>query len=494
MDIAADRSDLIRRIDCFREARVLCIGDVMLDRFVYGQVERISPEAPIPIIRQQEEKIMLGGAGNVVRNLSALGASSCFLSVVGDDDTGRAITRLTGQEEGVQPFLTVEKGRPSTEKIRYIAAHQQMFRVDRETTSPPTEPTLEKLTMLACDALKSHQAVICSDYGKGMLAPALLEQVISRARELKIPVIIDPKSRDFSRYRGATILTPNLRELEAAAGQALATKKAVVEAARRQIETHGFDAMLVTRGSRGMSLIEADGEAFHVKAEAREIFDVSGAGDTALACLSTALVTGFTLQEAVFLANIAAGIVVGRAGTAVVYRTELKSAVHTQAHTTGKRKIFSRSLAADQVEAWKREGLSVGFTNGCFDLVHAGHLDSLTQARNHCDRLIVALNSDYSVRRLKGEDRPINAEMDRAMLLAALIPVDMVVIFHEDTPEALLELLRPDVLMKGEDYREDEIVGGAFVKSYGGRIVRIPLREGYSTTGSIERIISRKAI
>ncbi len=486
--MSQQNTDQLAAIDGFSRARVLCVGDVMLDRFIYGHVERISPEAPIPVVRQEKETIMLGGAGNVLRNLISLGATASFVAVVGDDIAGATITRLTAEQPRCAPYLIITPERHSTEKTRYIAQGQQMFRADREDTRPLTEVTRTQLTTILVQETSGCDLVLLSDYGKGVLAETLVANAMQLAYKHGKKVIVDPKARDFARYRGAWLLTPNLKELCAAHGLELHSNDEIESAAREQLARCGLDNMIVTMGARGMLMVAGSGESLYIPAQKREVFDVSGAGDTVIATLACAIATGAGLAEAAYLANIAAGIVVGRSGTATVYRTDLKTAVFTQDVTLGSSKIYPLDLASEQVESWKHDGLRVGFTNGCFDLVHPGHLALLADARAQCDRLVVAINSDASVKRLKGESRPVNGEMERALLLAELRAVDMVVIFREDTPEATLERLRPDVLMKGGDYTLDQVVGRDFVESYGGRVLTIPLREGYSTTATIAKI------
>lgn len=482
-----DFSSLISRIDHFSDARVLCIGDVMLDRFVYGGVERISPEAPIPVLRQSKENAMLGGAGNVVRNITSLGAECAFIGVVGNDDAGKSILQLTGELERLSPFLLIDKDRQSTEKIRYVAGNQQMLRVDREIVKPLESAQRTQLLQAVEQDIAAFPFLVLSDYGKGLLADGVAEEIIALAKAKKIPVLVDPKSRNFAVYKNAWVISPNLSELMAASGEQCANHHEIEQAARALMKHHTIANMLVTMGSEGMLLVSEDGTS-HIPAQKREVFDVSGAGDSVLATLAVALASGCSLVDAAFLANEAGGIVIGKTGTAVAYRTELKTAIHTYGARRGLRKIFALDLAVEQVENWQRDGLKTGFTNGCFDIMHAGHASLLNDAKSRCDKLIVAINSDDSVRRLKGESRPVNSEMDRAMLLAELEAVDMVVIFREDTPEAILKKLKPALLMKGADYEKHQIVGADFVESYGGEVARIPLKEGYSTTATIEKM------
>lgn len=481
--------ELTRILDRLGAVHVLCIGDVMLDRFIYGSVERISPEAPIPIFTATREERMLGGAGNVVRNLLSLGAHASFAAVVGDDAVATQLTQLVGSEANLVPYLITERGRISTKKTRYVAASQQLLRSDSETKAAIKDETANKMLELVLPELSQCHAIILSDYGKGVLTPAVCHRLIEAARAKNIPVFVDPKQRDVSIYAGATVLSPNLKELALASGvDGFADEMAIIAAAQALARKHQFQYVLATRGERGMTLVDAEGLVAHVDATAQQVFDVSGAGDTVIATLAATHAAGAPMPLATELANLAGGIVVGRLGTAVVHRSDLTAALYTHRTQALQQKILPRDTALATVTNWKREGQTVGFTNGCFDIMHAGHIQSLTDARSRCDKLIVAINTDASVRALKGPTRPVNAEMDRAQVLAALGCVDAVVVFDEDTPLELLKLLQPDVLMKGADYTKEQVVGWELVESYGGRIELLPLKDGYSTTGIIEKL------
>ncbi|PZP84646.1 MAG: bifunctional heptose 7-phosphate kinase/heptose 1-phosphate adenyltransferase [Azospirillum brasilense] len=481
--------ELTRHLDGLAQARVLCVGDVMLDRFMYGRVERISPEAPIPVFTQQSESAMLGGAGNVVRNLLSLGCQAAFASVIGDDAVGNKVTSLVGDEQNLLPYLLAERGRITTKKTRYVAGSQQLLRSDHETSTPIREETQTRLRELVLEELPNYQALILSDYGKGVLTPALCRAVIDAANAREIPVFVDPKARDVSVYAGATVLSPNLKELALACGvDRFADDAAIIEAARSLALTHRFRYVLVTRGEQGMTLVDAEGLIVHANAVAQEVFDVSGAGDTVIATLAATHAAGARMGQAAELANLAAGVVVGRLGTAVVHRTDLTAAIYAHRAVSLQQKILPLATACDVVANHKREGLSVGFTNGCFDIMHAGHISLLLDAKSRCDKLFVGLNTDASVRGLKGPTRPVNAEMDRAQILAALSMVDGVVLFDEETPLNLIRALQPDVLMKGADYTKEQVVGWELVESYGGRVELIPLKDGYSTTGIIKKM------
>ncbi|TAN76336.1 MAG: D-glycero-beta-D-manno-heptose-7-phosphate kinase [Magnetospirillum sp.] len=481
-------SALADRVELLRNTPVLCIGDVMLDRFVYGSVDRVSPEAPIPVLFIERETAMLGGAGNVVRNLVALGAAPAFLSVVGDDPAGREVTRLVGEHGEIDPCIVVETGRQTTIKTRFFASHQQLLRADRESRVAVGGSIRDQLLTRADRLLAKAEVVVLSDYGKGVLAPVVAGELIRRAKATGKKVVVDPKGSDYSIYTGATIVTPNRKELFEATGMATDGDDAVIAAARHLIATCSLEAVLVTRSQDGMTLVTADGEAHHLAAEAREVFDVSGAGDTVVATLAAAIASGASLLEGAHLANVAAGIVVGKVGTAVAYAEEVVAALHHDDLTAGESKIVPLTAAAEIVDRWRRKGQKVGFTNGCFDLLHPGHVAILTQAKAACDRLVVGLNSDASVQRLKGPTRPVQSEASRATVLSSLASVDMVVIFGEDTPLRVIEALRPDVLVKGADYTIDKVVGADLVQSWGGKVVLADLVDGQSTTNTIKRM------
>ena len=479
-------SDLVALTEALGGRRVLCIGDAMIDHYVQGRVERISPEAPVPVLHIEREERRLGGAGNVLRNLHALGVETCFISVTGADPSGRDLARMVAALGTSEAHVIAERGRTTTVKTRFIAETQQLLRTDSEQILPLGEEMRRELMKLVEAALAELRLVIVSDYAKGVLGNGLAQEIIAAARAAGAAVIVDPKGSDYGAYRGATLLKPNRRELAAAAGRALGSDAEVVAAARELIAAHGFAAMLVSGGKDGMALIEAEGAVHRLPAEAREVFDVSGAGDTVVAVMGAALAAGASFLDAARLANTAAGIVVGKVGTAVVSANELAQALIDR-DALEHSKVMPLSLALDHVARWRRSGLKIGFTNGCFDLLHPGHVSLLKQARAACDRLVVGLNSDASVRRLKGVTRPVQGEEARAAVLASLAPVDLVVLFEEDTPVALIQAIRPDILVKGADYRPDQVVGGAFVESYGGKVLLAELMPGYSTTATIAR-------
>lgn len=483
-----DQSQLADFVANLKDVPVLVAGDVMLDRYVYGDASRISPEAPIPVLAIDHETSMLGGAGNVVRNLVAIGARVEFVTAVGDDQAGREVRHLLEQEKGVSPRLAVESGRKTSIKTRFCAGSQQLLRADHETVGPLAKGGQGDVLDAVSRGLETARILILSDYGKGVLSSDLLPALIERAKAAGRPVVADPKGIDYSRYRGTTLLTPNRRELAEATKMPVNNDEAVVAAARHLMATCGVLNVLVTRSQDGMTLVEGSGGVHHLKAEAREVFDVSGAGDTVIATLSAALGAGVPLVEAAKLANAAAGIVVGKVGTAVVHPDELVAAFHHQDLWQAEVKLVSLEQAKERLRVWRLKGNKIGFTNGCFDLLHPGHVSLLAQARAACDKLVVGLNSDASVQRLKGPTRPVQSEASRAAVLASLASVDLVVIFGEDTPLDLIAALKPELLVKGADYTVDKVVGAELVQGWGGRVLLADLAQGHSTSATIARM------
>lgn len=464
--------------------RLVCVGDVMLDRYVQGRVERLSPEAPVPVLAVDGESETPGAAGNVARNAAALGAEVELIAVRGDDEEGERLSRLLARQE-VRPRLLVEAGRGTTVKTRYLAGGRQLLRADRESAAPLGVEARAELLGHVEAALARAKAVILSDYGKGALADGLAAELIGRAKAAGRFVAVDPRGADWSRYRGADLITPNRRELAQAAGEAPARLEAIAAAAGRLITAHALGAVLVTLSDEGSLLVEPDGRARHLPAAAREVFDVTGAGDTVIAVAAAAMAAGASLLEAAELANRAAAVVVGKVGAALARPREILAGLKASAPDPT---CLSLAEALDEIGRWRLKGLRIGFTNGCFDLLHRGHADLLAYARAGCDRLVVALNDDASVRRLKGPGRPVQPLASRAALLGALAPVDLVVPFAEDTPLALIEAIRPDLLVKGADYREDQVVGADLVRSYGGEVRLAPLTPGHSTSATLLRV------
>jgi D-beta-D-heptose 7-phosphate kinase/D-beta-D-heptose 1-phosphate adenosyltransferase len=474
----------------FSNATILCLGDVMLDRYAYCDTERLSPEAPVPVLLLQRRQSMLGGAGNVARNIAALGGTAILMGLIGRDAAGEEVRTLIAATAGLVDRHVRSTRRPTICKTRYMAGHQQLLRVDEESAHDLDAEEEAALIAAAEAAIPAIDAVILSDYGKSALSPRVLETVIAQARGRGIPVYVDPKSEDFRRYRGASCITPNLRELAAAARLPIASDAQVIAAATKVLRDSGADAIVATRSDKGMVLVEASGAVHIEPARAREVYDVSGAGDTVVAVLALACAAGYGLPQAMRLANTAAGIVVSKLGTAVVELDELmlELARDVRDKEWHRAKHFSAAEAETLVRRWKSRGLKVGFTNGCFDIVHAGHVALLAAARAQCDRLVVALNDDAGVRRLKGPKRPVNGLEDRAAVIAAVESVDAVISFAEETPLDLIRRLGPDVLVKGGDYTVETVVGAKEVQEAGGRVVLVDIVEGHSTTGLIDAI------
>ena len=465
----------------FHCARVLVIGDIMLDRYWEGPTARISPEAPVPVVRVEQITDRPGGAGNVALNLAALGTSARLGGHCGDDEMADALQdRLAGA--GVECAFSRVPGLPTITKLRVISRHQQLIRLDFEQ---PEQHVIAAPALQMPGLLDDCQALVLSDYAKGALARP--QALIEVARQRGIPVMVDPKGADFARYRGATLLTPNLQELEAVVGRCRSESELVTRGERLMHELD-LQALLVTRGEHGMTLLRPGQEELHMPARAREVYDVTGAGDTVIAVLAAAVAAGSELPQAVALANIAAGIVVGKLGTAAVSAPELRRAVQ-QDQGAERGALSLEQLLVAVGDARGREERVV-FTNGCFDIIHAGHVAYLEQARELGDRLVVAVNSDESVRRLKGRGRPINPVERRMAVLAGLEAVDWVVSFDQDTPRELLQVLRPDVLVKGGDYPGKEgVVGWEIVEAYGGEVRVLDFVDDVSTTAIVKRIL-----
>ncbi|NLT68287.1 MAG: D-glycero-beta-D-manno-heptose-7-phosphate kinase [Acidobacteria bacterium] len=441
------RLELLHWIEKLNTARLLVLGDVMLDRFIYGDVSRISPEGPVPVLRSTEMKSVLGGAGNVVRNLASLGSRVHFVSTVGSDTPADQIRDLLSQLPLVESCLITDPSRESTVKTRFLSKQQQLLRVDSETARPIGETVLQKAVEAVRGYLPLCDVAVISDYGKGFMSQEFLKALLPLCRENGVPVLVDPKGPDYSIYRNASILTPNLKELGEATKMMVADDESVVLAAQKLIEECSVEAVLATRSQDGLSLVEGSGRVTHLRSEAKEVFDVTGAGDTVIAVMGAALASGVPLVQCAEIANLAAGIVVGKAGTAVIYANDLIRAVRQQEFSTAESKILDQVAAAEQVEMWRRRGYSIGLMNGFFELLHPAHVRLLSQASKMCDRLIVGINGDDSILRIKGE-HPILHEAARSAIIASLEDVDMVVIFQEDTPAQLIELLKPDLLIK----------------------------------------------
>ncbi|MCM2972666.1 bifunctional D-glycero-beta-D-manno-heptose-7-phosphate kinase/D-glycero-beta-D-manno-heptose 1-phosphate adenylyltransferase HldE [Larsenimonas suaedae] len=464
-------------------ARVVVVGDVMLDRYWTGPTSRISPEAPVPVVRVDGSEDRPGGAANVALNIASLGATVTLSGLVGQDDNARLLSdALTNAGIGVD-FQESERA-PTITKLRVMSRNQQLIRLDFEQSFADIDMT--PLTAKVEHALETAELMILSDYGKGTLAD--VQALIEAGRRAGKRVLVDPKGTDFSRYRGASLMTPNLSEFEAVVGPCPddATLSQKGEQLRLELE---LEALLVTRSERGMTLIREDAPPLHLPTHAREVFDVTGAGDTVIGVLGLALAAGHALPEAMMLANLAAGLVVAKPGTATLSIAELYTAMHGD--RLAEFGVTDADTLALSVRAAQGRGERVVMTNGCFDILHAGHVAYLEQARRLGDRLIVAVNDDASVRRLKGEKRPINALMRRMQVLSGLAAVDWVVPFSEDTPAELIERILPDILVKGGDYKAEDIAGGEAVIAHGGEVRVLDFEDGVSTTAMISTILGR---
>jgi D-beta-D-heptose 7-phosphate kinase/D-beta-D-heptose 1-phosphate adenosyltransferase len=470
---------------------VLCVGDVMLDDFVYGEVTRISPEAPTPVLAVKHNTIEIGGAGNVARNIAALGATCIFVGLIGEDEAGltlrKALTRLGAV---VAAELVIDKTRPTTRKVRFVSEHHSthLMRADWETAAPASAESQSAIIAHAEAAMPKVGAVVLSDYAKGVLTERVIRAIIDAARRHGKPVIVDPKGHDYRVYRGATMITPNAKELAAAVHRPLRNEAEIAAGAAELAQMVASEAVLVTRSEQGMSLHVEGQEPIHIEAYPVKVRDVSGAGDTVAAVMAVLAAMLTPYEYAMRAANAAAAVVVGKRGTSTVSLGELRHRILPAASLAPEDKIvFDWSVLDERLQEWRRHGLRIGFTNGCFDLLHRGHVKLLAEARAACDRLVVGLNSDASTARLKGEGRPINPAEGRAEVLAALEAVDLVVVFEEDTPLELIKRVRPAVLVKGADYRIDQVVGREVVEEVGGDVLLVSLVPGQSTTGLVRR-------
>jgi D-beta-D-heptose 7-phosphate kinase/D-beta-D-heptose 1-phosphate adenosyltransferase len=483
-----DLSSLQTLIGKVAGARVACVGDVMVDRYVYGEVSRISPEAPVPVLAKRSEQVMLGGAGNVARNVAALGGRALLAGVVGDDAAGYEALRLVAGEPGVDSRLVSRRQCPTTVKTRFVAGAQQLMRLDSEDAACLDQKAESQLIGAVEDAGHEVSAILLSDYAKGAVTPAVIDAALSAAKAAGAPLIVDPKGRSFAKYGQADILKPNAGELAGVTGMPVRSDEEIEAALKAALDSCDAKAIVVTRAARGISLMRRGEDVRHFRSQPREVFDVSGAGDTALAALGLALATGAPAEEAIAFALLASGVAVTKVGTAVVTPEELVEAELVEHTAPAHAKIAAGERVDDVVARWRAKGLRVGFTNGCFDVLHRGHVAYLAQARAWCDRLVVGLNTDASVRALKGEGRPVNDLEARAVVLAGLSSVDLVVPFETPTPLPLIERVRPDVLVKGSDYTVDKVVGADLVQSYGGEVRLADFVDGWSTTAAIAKM------
>lgn len=468
----------------FDSADVLVIGDVMLDRYWHGGTSRISPEAPVPVIKVDNIEDRPGGAGNVALNIAALGAPVTLFGLTGVDEAAEALAQRLGGAQVDCHFHRISD-HPTITKLRVISRNQQLLRMDFE--QPFAANAAVELSVQATRVIANYKAVILSDYAKGVLVDP--QPLIRAARAAGVPVLVDPKGSDFERYRNATLLTPNLNEFEIVVGSC-ANEHELVTKGLALIGKLELDALLITRGEHGMTLLQPGRPELHLPTQAREVFDVTGAGDTVISVLGAALAAAESMPNAVSLANIAAGIVVGKLGTAVVSAIELRQAVQREQGRARGAMNLEQLRAA--IEDARLNGEKIVFTNGCFDILHAGHVGYLKQARALGDRLIVAVNDDASVTRLKGPGRPINTVDRRMAVLAGLSAVDWVISFDGDTPESLLRELQPDILVKGGDYTKEQVVGWQIVEGYGGQVKVLTFFDDCSTTGIVKKIIEKQ--
>ncbi len=468
---------------------VLVVGDLMLDEYLWGRAERVSPEAPVPVVDVARQELRLGGAGNVINNLVALGCRVGIVSVLGNDADGAVVKQLLADKGLELSGVFTVSGRVTTRKTRVVATGQQMIRVDRESRAAIEDALKDRLAESYEQLLSAGvQAVILSDYGKGTLTSPLLRRLIDLARQAGVPVLVDPKGFDFKKYSGASIITPNRKEASLATGRVLENAEDILDLGESMRRELALDALLITRSEEGMTLFLEDGSR-HLRANAREVYDVSGAGDTVIAVLGAALGAGLDFTSAAELANLAAGVAVGKIGTSTVSCEEILFEAGGQSLEMD-RKIKGRDSLQTILQELQDQGRKVVFTNGCFDLLHVGHIKYLQAARQLGDLLVLGLNTDASIRRLKGQKRPLIDQTERSHILAALSCVDFVTVFDEDTPLELIRTLRPDILVKGGDYDLDGVVGRELVESYGGRVELIQFVDGRSTTNIINKILT----
>jgi len=474
------------QIPDFSAVKALVIGDLILDQYIFGKVERISPEAPIPVVKVESRSFRLGGAANVAANLAGLGCKVLLVGVCGTDLSGRTLQGILKEKELEGMCVRCEETSTIT-KIRVVGGAQQLLRIDEEKTDGFPDWVYIELKRKIAKLIPDVDVVVISDYNKGVFLKGLSADCIKEAGRFQKPIFVDPKMPDWNLYRGATCITPNLKEFNAAAAKMGLEKEAFVEKGLKICKQFDLTFLLVTQGSQGMSLFRGDGHIASMPTIAREVFDVSGAGDTAIASFAASFAAGVPLDEAMKLANLAAGIAVGKVGTRAITLDELKDAVRFNGAAFSK--CFSTlQKALEIVDSWRRRGEQIVFTNGCFDLLHVGHIRLLQAARQEGSKLIVGLNTDESIKRLKGDSRPIVNQYNRAAVISALYCVDLVVFFDDDTPLQLIQKLQPHVLCKGADYTRETVVGHELVESWGGRVVLIPLVSDISTSKVLARI------
>jgi D-beta-D-heptose 7-phosphate kinase/D-beta-D-heptose 1-phosphate adenosyltransferase len=484
--------DLHRVLDLvesgFQRHCVLVVGDLMLDQYLWGDVSRISPEAPVPVLRSARRTHVAGGAANVAMNLAGLGARVSLAGFLGTDEAAQTLRGLLdGADIGTEAVCIWK--RPTISKTRVMAGRQQLMRLDVEAPELPLAAEIDSLLHGLTAQIARADSIILSDYAKGALTERVCQHLMAEARSRKIPVLVDPKGSDFSKYRNATTICPNIQELSACTGVSAQEPEKLLAAGRALIASLGLDYLTVTMSERGIRVLRCDAEQdLHAAAQAREVYDVSGAGDTVIATLAAAAAAKLDLESAIQLANVAAGIVVSRVGTVPIDRANLLATLSVELATSTQEKVVDLAGLMARAAQWRARGETIVFTNGCFDLLHIGHITLLENAHRLGDHLVLGINSDASARRLKGPGRPLVGEKERARILAALASTDAIVIFDEDTPVAILEALRPQVLVKGGDYTEATVVGADLVRGWGGRIVLVPMVAGASTSNLVQKL------
>lgn len=476
-----------------RHARVLVVGDVMIDKYVWGQVRKLSPEAPVPVLHVKSTSLCAGGAANVALNLSRLGCRVRLVGLVGNDDDGAMLRSLLAKDNINTSSIVTDPLQCTTAKTRIIAGQQQIVRLDHEGEPQVSDATALLKDVLDAELRSQPQCIVLSDYGKGTLGELICQKLIGYGRSHSIPTVVGPKGTDFAKYSGATAVVPNRAELAAATATPVEELTLLLQSAQRLRHLLGLECMVITLSELGIAILGAQGTVM-CPARAREVFDVSGAGDTVLAVLAALLANGIPIHEAGTLANTAAGIVVSKRGTVPITREELLNAMMRDCYAPQDKVMHGVFELLHVVAGWRASGDRIVFTNGCFDIVHAGHIGLLQGARRKGHRLVVGVNTDSSVRRLKGSNRPIIGERERVCVVSAIEGVDAVILFDEDTPLELIEMLRPDVIVKGGDYCEKDIVGSHEVQRWNGQVVVLPIREQVSTSALIRRIRRRNDV
>ena len=474
-------------IEKFSGRRVLVVGDFMIDEYLWGDVDRISPEAPVQVLEVKREEFMLGGAGNVVRNLAKLGADVAAVGAAGVGHDGQMLLDLLEKLRVDVSGIFRDNSRPTTRKTRILAAHQHVLRIDRETKADISDRVFQNFVQTLTSQIPEADIVIISDYGKGTVTRALIAKIVRICKKYEKPVIADPKGLDFKKYAGVTLITPNTKEASLASNIDIVDDRSMRQAASVIMEKTETDKLLITCGKDGMALFEDPSEPFRIRSEARQVFDVSGAGDTVIAVLGLAMASGASLRQAAELANAAAGIVVGIVGAAAVTRKQLARAMAKETSQNSSKYVEPEDLK-DLADSLRKSGKKIIFTNGCFDLIHCGHILLFSESKRLGDILVVAIDDDRSVRKLKGPPRPVISQDQRAGIIAALDSVDYVTVFPSDGLAQIIDALRPDILTKGSNYTEENVFGRELVEKHGGQIRLIPVSEDVSATTIIERI------